>query len=62
MAIIKKCDICNETYEKDSAEVIMDRPVRGLTLLSDFKHSSARVDLCPDCGKSFKEWFMSRQK
>jgi len=60
MALIKQCDVCEKRYETDSMEVVMDRPVRGFILITDFQHSSKRVDLCPECAKSFKAWFESR--
>ena len=57
MAWAMKCDRCGKYYE------LCDDATSGVALLSydigkDKYCDEARFDICPDCVKSFDEWFM----
>lgn len=50
------CDICsNTTTREEAAMLIYDESESSRT-------DSTRIDLCPDCVRSFNDWRTSRKK
>jgi hypothetical protein len=61
MAWATKCDRCGKYYK------YRDGVINGVTLLSYDRKSDeyfikGEEDICPDCVKSFNEWFIEGQK
>lgn len=59
--IIKRCDRCGKTYDKNSIYELHPRigikeTTLGLGIVTDSGACKKRYDLCDDCSNDFRKW------